>query len=80
MQRSSVLLPEPLAPMMEITSPVRAARVDALQHLQLAEPLVQPADGDGDVLAHHACARRKCGFSQRSSAAIARVSRKFSTR
>ena len=41
MQRSSVLLPEPLLPMMAITSPRLDLEVDALQHLVRAEALAQ---------------------------------------
>ena len=39
MQRSSVLLPEPLLPMMATTSPRRDVEVDALQHLVVPKRL-----------------------------------------
>ena len=37
MQRSRVVLPEPLGPMMQTTSPVRDIQIDALEHFQIAE-------------------------------------------
>ena len=40
MQRSSVLLPEPLGPSTQTTSPLRDLEVDPPQHLELAEALV----------------------------------------
>ena len=41
MQRSSVDLPEPEEPMMQVTSPLSAAKVDALEHFVVAEGLAQ---------------------------------------
>ena len=40
MQRSAVLLPEPLRPMMASTSPSFTSKTDAVEHLQAAEALV----------------------------------------
>ena len=40
MQRSSVLLPLPLGPMIVSTSPLRDLEVDPAQHLVVAEALV----------------------------------------
>ena len=40
MQRSSVDLPEPLGPSTQTTSPLPTLEVDAAQHLELAEALV----------------------------------------
>ena len=44
MQRSSVLLPEPLLPMMAMTSPRLDLEVDALEHLVVAEALAHFSD------------------------------------
>ena len=41
MQRSSVDLPEPEEPMMQVTSPLLAAKVHALEHFVVAEGLSQ---------------------------------------
>ena len=43
MQRSAVLLPEPLRPMMAITSPRSTSKLDAVEHLERAEALVHVA-------------------------------------
>ena len=41
MQRSSVVLPEPLGPMIETFSPRKTVEIDAGQNLELAKVLVQ---------------------------------------
>ena len=42
MQRISVDLPEPDGPQMTMRSPARTDEVDVGQHLEVAEPLVEP--------------------------------------
>ena len=51
-QRSSVDLPDPDGPMTQTTSPRVDRQVDAAQHLEVAEGLVQAADLDGRVVGH----------------------------
>ena len=46
MQRSSVDLPAPEGPIMQTTLPGRHIEVDAFQHLDAAEALVQAVDLD----------------------------------
>ena len=46
MQRSSVDLPEPEGPMMQTTPPLGTDSRNSLQHLDLAERLVDVADID----------------------------------
>ena len=46
MQRSMVVLPDPLGPMTDTFSPALHLEVDALEHVERAVALVQPRDAD----------------------------------
>ena len=48
MQRSSVVLPEPLGPMIATFSPARTDEIDLLEDVDLAEALGQADDLDKD--------------------------------
>ena len=50
MQRSSVDLPDPEGPMMQIDLALADVERDALQHLDRAERLVHVADGDDRLI------------------------------
>ena len=52
MQRKSVLLPEPLRPMMQTTSRGRHVQANVAQDMEHAEPLVQPVYADQWFSAH----------------------------
>ena len=54
MQRSSVDFPEPERPKITTTSPRSHLHVDALQHLERAEVLVEVLDADDRLVAHGA--------------------------
>ena len=49
MQRSSVLLPEPLGPITQTTYPFGDLEVDAAQHLEVAEALVHALESSSIV-------------------------------
>ena len=51
MQRSSVLLPEPLGPITQTTEPARDLQVDAAKHLELTEALVHAVQRQHRILA-----------------------------
>ena len=57
MQRSSVDLPEPDAPIRQTTSCSATVEVDAAQHLVLAERLVHALDDERRLRRSHAPAR-----------------------
>ena len=59
-QRSSVYLPEPERPKITTTSPWSHLQVDAAQHLEVAEALVQPVDADDHVVGLRHASRHPC--------------------
>ena len=64
MQRRNVLLPEPLAPRMAITSPFCGLHRDALQHLDLPELLLDPLGSQGQRLIAHGALERSSTMLQ----------------
>ena len=64
MQRRNVLLPEPLAPRMAITSPFARLHRDALEHLDLAELLLDALDRQGQRLIAHGALERSSTMLQ----------------